>query len=124
MFLCVIFSIADKRYVLSYTASICVHLYFTLTVYTCITTLILSLHYASGAPRGKIRLQTEEVADSKFSIGMQLSASKLDKKDFFGKVCASLVLGVRMYHVYTMYYSSYITLGCMSCMGECIPKVM
>ena len=40
----------------------------------------------AGAPRGKIRLQTEEVADSKFSIIQQLSASKLDKKDFFGKV--------------------------------------
>ena len=39
-----------------------------------------------GAPRGKIKLQTEEVADSKFSIALQLSASKLDKKDFFGKV--------------------------------------
>ena len=40
----------------------------------------------AGAPRGKIRLQTEEVADSKFSIVLQLSANKLDKKDFFGKV--------------------------------------
>jgi hypothetical protein len=31
-------------------------------------------------------LQTEELADSKFNIAMHLSASKLDKKDFFGKV--------------------------------------
>jgi hypothetical protein len=28
----------------------------------------------------------EEVQDSKFTIHMQLAASKLDKKDFFGKV--------------------------------------
>lgn len=46
-----------------------------------------TVHLLPGAPRGKIRLQTEEVADSKYSISLQLSASKLDKKDFFGKVC-------------------------------------
>ena len=39
-----------------------------------------------GAARGKITIQAEEVGDSKFTIQMQLSASKLDKKDFFGKV--------------------------------------
>ena len=39
-----------------------------------------------GAPRGKIRLLTEEVADSKITIGLNISATKLDKKDFFGKV--------------------------------------
>ena len=31
-------------------------------------------------------MQAEEVQDSKFTVHMQLSASKLDKKDFFGKV--------------------------------------
>ena len=40
----------------------------------------------TGASRGKITLQTEEVADSKFNIALRLSATKLDKKDFFGKV--------------------------------------
>lgn len=44
-------------------------------------------HVNAGAPRGKIRLQTEEVPDSKYSISLQLSATKLDKKDLFGKVC-------------------------------------
>ena len=42
--------------------------------------------YAPAEPRGKITLQTEEVADSKYTISFQLSATKLDKKDFFGKV--------------------------------------
>ena len=44
----------------------------------------------TGASRGKITLQTEEVADSKFNIAMRLSATKLDKKDFFGKVSVKL----------------------------------
>lgn len=38
-----------------------------------------------GESRGKIRLQAEEVLDSKYLISLQLSATKLDKKDFFGK---------------------------------------
>ena len=56
-------------------------------------------HYAVGAPRGKIKLQTEEVTDSKFSIAMKLSARKLDKKDFFGKVSK---------HFMYMHYCSFI----------------
>lgn len=40
----------------------------------------------SGASRGQIIIVAEEVQDSKFTIHMQLEASKLDKKDFFGKV--------------------------------------
>lgn len=40
----------------------------------------------SGASRGQIIILAEEVQDSKFTIHMQLSATKLDKKDLFGKV--------------------------------------
>ena len=40
----------------------------------------------SGTPRGQINVLAEEVQDSKFTVTMQLAASKLDKKDFFGKV--------------------------------------
>ena len=36
---------------------------------------------------GKVHIQGEEVADNKFDISLQLAASNLDKKDFFGKVC-------------------------------------
>ena len=39
-----------------------------------------------GASRGEIVIIAEEVQDSKYNIAMQLSASHLDKKDFFGKV--------------------------------------
>ncbi len=39
---------------------------------------------------GKIVIQAEEIQDSKYTITMQLSATKLDKKDFFGKVSVSL----------------------------------
>ena len=35
---------------------------------------------------GKIHLMAEELQDNKFDVHIQLSASKLDKKDFFGKV--------------------------------------
>ena len=35
----------------------------------------------------------EEVQDSKYTIAMQLSASHLDKKDFFGKVDSIVSLG-------------------------------
>lgn len=40
----------------------------------------------AGASRGEIVILAEEVQDSKYTISMQLSASHLDKKDFFGKV--------------------------------------
>ena len=57
--------------------------------YTCFLLYLLFnyiLQHSLGASRGKIKLQTEEIADSKYTIGLHLSATKLDKKDFFGKV--------------------------------------
>lgn len=39
-----------------------------------------------GAPGGEIIIVAEEVQDSKYTVHMQLSGTKLDKKDFFGKV--------------------------------------
>ena len=44
----------------------------------------------AGASRGEIVIVAEEVMDSKYTISLQLSASHLDKKDFFGKVCYAL----------------------------------
>lgn len=43
----------------------------------------------AGMPgaRGKIHLMAEELQDNKFDIHFELSASKLEKKDLFGKVC-------------------------------------
>ncbi|KAL5473575.1 hypothetical protein EMCRGX_G028072 [Ephydatia muelleri] len=38
-----------------------------------------------GNPAGKITIQAEEVQDSKFVVDFELSATKLEKKDFFGK---------------------------------------
>ena len=49
-------------------------------------TIIHVLGVGLGDPRGQITILAEEVQDSKFTIHMQLSASKLDKKDLFGKV--------------------------------------
>ena len=43
-------------------------------------------HILLGQPRGNILISAEEIEDSKFEVNLQLSASKLDKKDFFGKV--------------------------------------
>ena len=40
----------------------------------------------SGEPRGNISIIAEEIEDTKFEVTLQLSGSKLDKKDFFGKV--------------------------------------
>lgn len=59
-------------------------------VYVVFLPALYSTHtlYAPGESRGRIILQTEEVADSKYTISFQLSATKLDKKDFFGKVSA------------------------------------
>ena len=59
---------------------VCVHMY----VYG----LRISVFLISEAPRGEIVVLAEEVMDSKYTISMQLSAAHLDKKDFFGKVCA------------------------------------
>ena len=53
---------------------------YTLSIYS------LSVHPSLGASRGEIVIVAEEVQDSKYTISMQLSASHLDKKDFFGKV--------------------------------------
>ena len=44
-----------------------------------------------GQVRGQIIVQPEEVQESKFTVQMQLSASKLDKKDLFGKVYMVLI---------------------------------
>ena len=45
------------------------------------------IHYLfSGEPRGNISIIAEEIEDTKFEVTLQLSGSKLDKKDFFGKV--------------------------------------
>ena len=49
-------------------------------------TIIHVLGIGLGEARGQITILAEEVQDSKFTIHMQLSASKLDKKDLFGKV--------------------------------------
>eukprot|EP00731_Ephydatia_muelleri_P028931 Em0020g575a len=38
-----------------------------------------------GNPAGKITIQAEEVQDSKFVVAFELSATKLEKKDLFGK---------------------------------------
>ena len=44
-----------------------------------------------GKPRGDIIIAAEEVADTKFEITLQLSATNLDKKDFFGKVSLHVI---------------------------------
>ena len=44
-----------------------------------------------GKARGNIIIGAKEIEDSKFEVTLQLSAAKLDKKDFFGKVQKSLV---------------------------------
>ena len=49
---------------------------------------------------GKVHIQGEEVADNKFDIFLQLAANNLDKKDFFGKVCAKL----QYTHTYNLLY--------------------
>ena len=43
--------------------------------------------YAAHASCGFVHITGEEVEESKFDIRMQMYAKKLDKKDFFGKVC-------------------------------------
>ena len=48
--------------------------------------LVISLPSSPGNPAGKITIQAEEVQDSKFVVDFELSATKLEKKDFFGKV--------------------------------------
>ena len=45
------------------------------------------MHAGKRGNFGKVHIQGEEVADNKFDIFLQLAASNLDKKDFFGKVC-------------------------------------
>ena len=45
-----------------------------------------------GSQRGTICIVAEELEDSKYDITMQLSATKLDKKDFFGKVCVNMCI--------------------------------
>ena len=48
------------------------------------------LLHVLGVTRGTISVVAEEMQDSKFDVTMQLSAVKLDKKDFFGKVVYTL----------------------------------
>ena len=43
---------------------------------------------------GFVHITGEEVEESKFDITMQMYGKKLDKKDFFGKVCLCLCLYV------------------------------
>ena len=52
----------------------------------CPTLVIVSLSSSPGNPAGKITIQAEEVQDSKFVVDFELSATKLEKKDLFGKV--------------------------------------
>ena len=71
-----------------------VHVY---SLYMNLPTLLPS----PGASRGEIVIVAEEVQDSKYNIVMQLSASHLDKKDFFGKVeCLEYDWRRNMYTVY------------------------
>ena len=44
------------------------------------------MHAVVSGPRGKIHFVAEELQDNKFDIHFELSASKLEKKDLFGKV--------------------------------------
>ena len=61
----------------------------------------------TGKPggRGKIHLMAEELQDNKFDIYFELSASKLEKKDLFGKVCSHIHMYVYTY-VYTFLFFS------------------
>ena len=66
---------------MSSTSYVQIHLLF-------LTTCAIVIPSSSpGAPSGKITIQAEEVQDSKFILNFELSATKLEKKDFFGKVC-------------------------------------
>ena len=61
----------------------------------------------AGASRGEIVIVAEEVMDSKYTISLQLSASHLDKKDFFGKV--RYALNVHVHACILDYYSALTT---------------
>ena len=50
--------------------------------------------YVAHASCGFVHITGEEVEESKFDIRMQMYAKKLDKKDFFGKVCACMCMCV------------------------------
>ena len=52
-----------------------------------IIVLALCIVCAVHASCGFLHISGEEVEESKFDIRMQMYAKKLDKKDFFGKVC-------------------------------------
>ena len=53
--------------------------------------LLFFVQLLPGKPRGDIIIAAEEVADTKFEITLQLSATNLDKKDFFGKVSLHVI---------------------------------
>ena len=46
----------------------------------------LYIFLPTGEIGGNIQIIAEEIEDTKFEVKLQLSAVKLDKKDFFGKV--------------------------------------
>lgn len=48
---------------------------------------VLFMYAGMSRARGKIHLMAEELQDNKFDIHFELAASKLEKKDLFGKVC-------------------------------------
>jgi len=60
----------------------------------------LFLVYLVGVSTGSIIITAEEVQDSKFTVSMTLSAYKLDKKDFFGKVISIIILNLYNYNVF------------------------
>ena len=62
----------------------------TLTVLGCYCVCM----YAAHASCGFLHITGEEVEESKFDIRMQMYAKKLDKKDFFGKVCVCVCVCV------------------------------
>ena len=53
----------------------------------CILCSLSLCVYAAHASCGFVHITGEEVEESKFDIRIQMYAKKLDKKDFFGKVC-------------------------------------
>ena len=53
----------------------------------CTTGLVLLCVCTAHRSCGFVHITGEEVEESKFDITMQMYGKKLDKKDFFGKVC-------------------------------------
>ena len=69
--------------------------YTLISISTLFHFLFFTIVYPSsspGNPAGTITIQAEEVRNSEFVVYFELSATKLEKKDLFGKV--SLKLGI------------------------------